>query len=230
MNKTILLVEDEQKIQQVIKDYFTLDGFKIICASDGLEGLDLYEERSPDLVILDVMLPGMDGWSVLKRIRKNSDVPVIMLTARSDDDDKLMGFELKADEYVTKPFSPRVLVARAKILLMRVEGTIVSNNKSSTVDLTYNGIKLEPQMHEVYVDDHYVELSKKEYDILHFFMKNPSRVLTRQSILDEVWGYDYFGDERVVDTHIKKLRKKLADRAYAVKTIFGVGYKFEVKS
>jgi len=223
-------VEDEQKIQQVIKDYFTLDGFEIICASDGLEGLDLYEDYAPDLVILDVMLPGMDGWSVLKRIRKNSDVPVIMLTARSDDDDKLMGFELRADEYVTKPFSPRVLVARAKILLMRVEGTIVSNNKLNTVDLTYNGIKLEPQMREVYVDDHYIELSKKEYEILHFFMKNPSRVLTRQSILDEVWGYEYFGDERVVDTHIKKLRKKLADRAYAVKTIFGVGYKFEVKS
>ncbi len=229
MSKSILLIEDEIKIQQLVKDYFLMEGYKITCASDGLDGLALYEELNPDLVILDVMLPGMDGWSVLKRIRKSSATPVIMLTARNDDEDKLMGFELKADEYVTKPFSPRVLVARAKMLLMRVDGTIVSS-ASAQSELSFNGIKLEPKMHEVYVDDTLIELSKKEYEILHLFMKNPGMVLTRQAILDEVWGYDYFGDERVVDTHVKKLRKKLSDRAYALKTIFGVGYKFEVKS
>lgn len=229
MNKNILLIEDEVKIQQVIKDYFLLEGFKVECASDGLDGLDKFEYCQPDLVILDVMLPGMDGWSVLKRIRKHSDIPVIMLTARSDDEDKLMGFELRADEYVTKPFSPRVLVARAKTLLMRVEGTIVKENKNESSKLEYNGIVIEPMTREVYVDSISIELSKKEYDILYLFMKSPGRVLTRQAILDEVWGYEYFGDERVVDTHIKKLRKKLSDRAYSLKTIFGVGYKFEVK-
>ena len=229
MNKTILVIEDEVKIQQVIKDYFTMEGYKIICASNGLEGLEEYELCHPDLVILDVMLPGMDGWSVLKRIRKNSDIPVIMLTARADDDDKIMGFELKADEYVTKPFSPRVLVARAKMLLMRVEGTIVASKKNDTDELEYNGIQVQGMTREVYVNGESIELSKKEYDILTLFMKNPGIVLTRQAILDEVWGYDYFGDERVVDTHVKKLRKKLSDRAYSLKTIFGVGYKFEVK-
>lgn len=229
MSKTILLIEDEHKIQRVIKDYFAMEGFKIDCASDGIEGLDLFESLKPDLVILDVMLPGMDGWSVLKRIRKNSDVPVIMLTARSDDEDMLMGFDLRADEYVTKPFSPRVLVARAKTLLMRVEGTLVKGKSSSNETLSYNGIEVHPPTREAFVDTLPIELSKKEYDILYLFMKSPSRVLTRQAILDEVWGYDYFGDERVVDTHIKKLRKKLLDRAYSLKTIFGVGYKFEVK-
>tara|TARA_Y100000588_G_C13996598_1_gene813782 strand:+ start:166 stop:855 length:690 start_codon:yes stop_codon:yes gene_type:complete len=229
MNKNILLIEDEAKIQQVIKDYFNLEGFNVQCASDGLEGLDLFEDTHPDLVILDVMLPGMDGWSVLKRIRKHSDIPVIMLTARSDDEDKLMGFELRADEYVTKPFSPRVLVARAKTLLMRVEGTIVKEKTNENSKLEFNGILIEPMTREVAVDDVFIELSKKEYDILYLFMKSPGRVLTRQAILDEVWGYEYFGDERVVDTHIKKLRKKLSDRAYSLKTIFGVGYKFEVK-
>ncbi len=204
MNKTILVIEDEVKIQQVIKDYFTIEGYKIICASDGLEGLEQYELCRPDLIILDVMLPGMDGWSVLKRIRKHSDIPVIMLTARADDDDKIMGFELKADEYVTKPFSPRVLVARAKMLLMRVEGTIVANKRNETEELEYNGIQLYEKTREVYVNDESIELSKKEYDILTLFMRNPGIVLTRQSILDEVWGYEYFGDERVVDTHVKK--------------------------
>lgn len=163
MNKTILVIEDEVKIQQVIKDYFTIEGYKIICASDGLEGLEQYELCRPDLIILDVMLPGMDGWSVLKRIRKHSDIPVIMLTARADDDDKIMGFELKADEYVTKPFSPRVLVARAKkMLLMRVEGTIVANKRNETEELEYNGIQLYEKTREVYVNDESIELSKKK--------------------------------------------------------------------
>lgn len=227
MKKTILVVEDEIKIQNVIKDYFALEGYTVICAANGLDGLHLFESASPDLVILDVMLPEMDGWSILRRIRKHSDIPVIMVTARSEDDDKLLGYELRADAYVTKPFSPKVLVARAKTLMMRAEGTIVQN--TSKVD-TYNlsGIVLCVNSREVTVDGTPISLSKKEFDILEYFMKNPERVLTRQAILDEIWGYDYFGDERVVDTHIKKLRKKLLSRAYALKTIFGIGYKFEV--
>lgn len=227
MKKTILIVEDEIKIQNVIKDYFSLEGYTVICASNGLDGLHLFESSSPDLVILDVMLPEMDGWSILRRIRKHSDIPVIMVTARSEDDDKLLGYELRADAYVTKPFSPKVLVAKAKTLMMRVEGTIIQNaSKVDTYDLS--GIVLCVNSREVTVDGIPISLSKKEFDILEYFMKNPERVLTRQAILDEIWGYDYFGDERVVDTHIKKLRKKLLSRAYALRTIFGIGYKFEV--
>lgn len=224
MNK-ILVVEDELNIQKVIKDYFEAEGFNVDLASDGYEGLYKFNENIYDLIILDVMMPEIDGFSVCKRIRKTSDIPIIMLTARSEDEDKLYGFELKVDEYVTKPFSPKVLVARAKMLLARTHGKVLEVSN----DLIVEGIEINKSMRSVSIDSMEVELSPKEYDLLVYFLESGGAVLSREQILKNVWGYDYFGDVRAVDTHVKKLRKKLGDRSYIIKTIFSVGYKL-VKS
>ena len=221
----ILVIEDEAKIQQIISDYFKLEGFNVTLASDGYEGWSLFEEGNFDLVILDVMMPEMDGWSVCKRIRKISDVPIIMLTARSEEDDKLMGFELKADEYVTKPFSPKVLVARAKMLLKRAHGTVLQGEGV----LEAGAVKVFKTQYRTLIDGVEIQLQPKEFDILVYFMENKDHVFTREQLLSKIWGYEYGGDTRVVDTQIKKLRKNLGDYAYYIRTIFGVGYKFEVK-
>jgi DNA-binding response OmpR family regulator len=224
MSQTILVVEDEKKIRDIIHDYFVAAGFLVIEAEDGQKGLELFYEQHPDLIILDIMLPKMDGWSVCKRIRKESDVPVIMLTARAEEEDKLMGFELKADEYVTKPFSPAVLVARAKILLQRATGTLL--NESQRIEA--GGIVVEKDYRTVTVEGKDIELTPKEYDLLIFFMENAGIVLSREKILNNVWDYSFFGNGRVVDTHVKKLRKLLGEKAYLIRTSFGVGYKFDV--
>lgn len=224
MNK-ILLIEDELNIQKVIKDYFEAEGFSVDLASDGYEGLYKFKEESYDLIILDVMMPEIDGFSVCKRIRKESDIPIIMLTARSEDEDKLYGFELRVDEYVTKPFSPKVLVARAKMLLARTHGKVLED--SNTIE--FEGIDVNKSMRQVSIESLEIELSPKEYDLLVYFLESGGAVLGREQILKNVWGYDYFGDVRAVDTHVKKLRKKLGDRSYVIKTIFSVGYKL-VKS
>lgn len=221
----ILVIEDEVKIQYIIQDFFEREGFDVTIAADGFEGWMTFEEGDFDLVILDVMLPEMDGWSVCKRIRKISDVPIIMLTARAEEDDKLMGFELRADEYVTKPFSPKVLVARAKMLLSRTHGTVMGlENK-----LSAGGIEVDSNQRLVTIDGEEIRLQPKEYEILLCFMENINHVFTRDQLLSKVWGYEYGGDTRVVDTQIKKLRKSLKDRSHYVRTIFGVGYKFEVR-
>ncbi len=223
--KKILIIEDEVKILDIIYDYFSKEGFEVIRACDGIKGLETFETTSVDLIILDVMLPRLNGWTVCKRIRKNSTVPIIMLTARNHEEDILMGFELKADEYVTKPFSPAVLIARAKMLLKRTEGTILSDSNV----LEKDGLKINLDSHSVFIDDSEIKLSPKEYDLLVYFIKNSGIALSRDSILNAVWGFDYFGNTRVVDTHVKKLRKVMEHKAYMIQTIFGTGYKFEVE-
>ncbi|WP_017151468.1 response regulator transcription factor [Bacillus bingmayongensis] len=224
MNKTVLLVEDERRLREIVSDYFRNEGFEVIEAEDGKQALELFAEHTIDLIMLDIMLPEIDGWSVCRRIRKESAVPIIMLTARSDEDDTLLGFELGADEYVTKPFSPKVLVARAKTLLKRADGAVgvVEENV-----LSMAGIDVNRLSRTVLVDGEEIILTHKEFELLVYLMENKGIVLSRQHLLDQLWGYDYYGDDRTVDTHIKKLRNKLGDKAKHIGTVIRVGYKFE---
>ncbi|EOP66301.1 MULTISPECIES: response regulator transcription factor [Bacillus cereus group] len=224
MNKTVLLVEDERRLREIVSDYFRNEGFEVIEAEDGKKALELFAEHTIDLIMLDIMLPEIDGWSVCRRIRKESAVPIIMLTARSDEDDTLLGFELGADEYVTKPFSPKVLVARAKTLLKRADGAI-GVSEENTMSLA--GIEVNRLSRTVLVDGEEIILTHKEFELLIYLMENKGIVLSRQHLLDQLWGYDYYGDDRTVDTHIKKLRNKLGDKAKHIGTVIRVGYKFE---
>ncbi|MBJ8103762.1 MULTISPECIES: response regulator transcription factor [Bacillus cereus group] len=224
MNKTVLLVEDERRLREIVSDYFRNEGFEVIEAEDGKKALELFAEHTIDLIMLDIMLPEIDGWSVCRRIRKESAVPIIMLTARSDEDDTLLGFELGADEYVTKPFSPKVLVARAKTLLKRADGAIGVTEENA---MSLAGIEVNRLSRTVLVDGEEIILTHKEFELLVYLMENKGIVLSRQHLLDQLWGYDYYGDDRTVDTHIKKLRNKLGDRAKHIGTVIRVGYKFE---
>ncbi|MFX3623359.1 MAG: response regulator transcription factor [Ectobacillus sp.] len=223
MNKTVLLVEDEQRLREIVSDYFAAEGFEVLGAENGKQALALFENHDVDLVILDIMLPEIDGWSVCRRIRKESAVPIIMLTARSDEEDTLLGFELGADEYVTKPFSPKVLVARAKTLLKRAEGSVGQEEHI----LSIAGIEVNKQSRTVTVEGNEIILTHKEFELLVYFMEHKGVVLSRQKLLDQLWGYDYFGDDRTVDTHVKKLRSKLGEKARHISTVIRVGYKFE---
>ncbi|MCA1065896.1 response regulator transcription factor [Rossellomorea sp. AcN35-11] len=224
MNKTILVVEDEDRMREIISDYLKSNHFSVIEASDGQQALTIFEQENVDLIVLDIMMPNMDGWSVCKKIRKDSDVPIIILTARSDEEDELMGLELGADEYVTKPISPKVLVARAVNLLKRANGTL--GKASSTVKIGRMEILKNARI--VKIDDEKLAFSQKEYDLLLYLIENKGTVLSREMILNRIWGFDYFGDERVVDTHIKKIRRKLKAQATKIQTVIGVGYRFEV--
>jgi len=224
LNKTVLLVEDERRLREIVSDYFRNEGFEVIEAEDGKQALELFAEHSVDLIILDIMLPEIDGWSVCRRVRKESAVPIIMLTARSDEDDTLLGFELGADEYVTKPFSPKILVARAKTLLKRADGAVGQVEENM---LSLAGIDVNRLSRTVTVEGEEVILTHKEFELLVYLMENKGIVLSRQHLLDQLWGYDYFGDDRTVDTHIKKLRNKLGDKAKHIGTVIRVGYKFE---
>ncbi len=224
MEKTILIVEDEDRLRKLICDYLKIENFKVIEAVNGSEALLLFSHKKIDLIILDVMMPNLDGFTVCKTIRKSSDVPIIFLTAKSEEEDKLTGFELGADEYVTKPFSPKVLVARSKALLKRIEGTI---GKSDNM-FDDQGLKVNLLSRQVYVNNKEISLSPTEYDLLAYLIKNKDIVLSRDSLLDNVWGYDYDGDLRTVDTHIKRLREKLNDKAKFICTVRGAGYRFEV--
>jgi len=224
MNKTVLLVEDERRLREIVSDYFRNEGFEVIEAEDGKKALELFAEHEIDLIMLDIMLPEIDGWSVCRRIRKESAVPIIMLTARSDEDDTLLGFELGADEYVTKPFSPKVLVARAKTLLKRADGVVGVAEENA---MSLAGIEVNRLSRTVLVDGDEIILTHKEFELLVYLMENKGIVLSRQHLLDQLWGYDYYGDDRTVDTHIKKLRNKLGDKAKHIGTVIRVGYKFE---
>ncbi|MFZ7680340.1 response regulator transcription factor [Bacillus cereus] len=224
MNKTVLLVEDERRLREIVSDYFRNEGFEVIEAEDGKKALELFAEHEIDLIMLDIMLPEIDGWSVCRRIRKESAVPIIMLTARSDEDDTLLGFELGADEYVTKPFSPKVLVARAKTLLKRAEGAVGVAEENA---MSLAGIEVNRLSRTVLVDGEEIILTHKEFELLVYLMENKGIVLSRQHLLDQLWGYDYYGGDRTVDTHIKKLRNKLGDKAKHIGTVIRVGYKFE---
>lgn len=224
--KTILLVEDEQKLREIIKDYFEEEKFNVIEAEDGFQAIQIFNKTDVDLVILDIMMPKLDGWSVCKRIRNKSDVLIIMLTARDDEEDKLLGFELGADEYVTKPFSPKVLVARAKKLINRFEKT---NNVTNVEIIKKNEITIDKNAYSVKVEDREIRLAQKEYELLLLLVENEGKVFSRDSILDSLWNYEYYGDGRVVDTYIKNIRKKLGNYSNYISTVIGVGYKFEVK-
>ena len=222
-NIKILVVDDEERMRRLVKDFLTKKGYVVIEASNGREALDLfYKDNSIDLFILDVMMPVMDGWATLREIRETSKVPIIMLTAKAEEHDELLGFELGVDEYVTKPFSPKVLVARVEALLRRSH-----NTEDEAEKLSYGGIVLDKNAHSVFVGSTEIELSYKEFELLSYFMENKGLALSRDRILDSVWNYDYFGDARTVDTHVKKLRAKLGDKGDLIKTIWGMGYKFE---
>ncbi|MFD1887788.1 response regulator transcription factor [Paenibacillus wenxiniae] len=226
MNKTILLVEDDILMREFMTDYFKKDGWNVLEANNGREALELFEQHELDLIVLDIMMPEVDGWSVCRRIRKQSAIPIIIITARTDDDDQVMGFELGADEYVTKPFSPKVLVARATGLLKRAQGTLGREN-----DLFIYGdgaLKINKRAYTVQVNDQLVNLTAKEYNLLDLLTRHYGAVLDRDKILNGVWGIDHFGDPRAVDTHIKKLRAKLGDEGRHIRTVIGAGYKFEV--
>lgn len=226
MANKVLVVEDEFRMRELIVAYYKKEGYEVIEADNGNDAIDLFDREKVDIVILDVMIPGVYGWEVCKYIRNSSDVPIIMLTAKSEEDDKLLGFDLGVDEYVTKPFSPKVLMARTRNLLKRAKGEVASGEGVVTIgDLSINTLS-----YEVKVENQVIATSPKEYELLMYLIENKNRVCTREQILDRVWGYDYMGDYRVVDTHIKKLRSKLKNSAKSIKTIIRVGYMFEVKS
>lgn len=223
MKQSVLIVEDEALMRDVIKDYFEDAGYEVTEADDGLKALELIEENDFSLILLDIMLPGVDGFSICRKIRKTKDTPIIMITARSEEDDKLTGYELGADDYVTKPFSPRVLLAKANALIRRTSGNVCGDEGV----ISGAGIVIDQNSHTVQVDGEYIELTPKEYDLLIYLMTNRGKVLSRDTLLSKVWGYDYFGDLRTVDTHIKKLRSKLGERAKHIKTLIKAGYKFD---
>ena len=219
----ILVVDDESRMRKLVKDFLTKKGFTVIEAGDGEEAVDkFFEVKDIALIILDVMMPKMDGWQVCREIRQYSKVPIIMLTAKSDEKDELQGFDLGVDEYITKPFSPKILVARVEAILRR------SNVLAADDTMEAGGIELNKAAHEVLIDGKSVELRYKEFELLAYFMSNQGVALSRERILNNVWNYDYFGDARTIDTHVKKLRSKLGVKGEYIKTIWGMGYKFEV--
>lgn len=219
----ILVVDDESRMRKLVRDFLERAGFQVLEAGDGMEALDLfYEDQGISLIILDVMMPKMDGWEVCREIRKESKVPIIMLTARGEERDELNGFELGVDEYISKPFSPKILGARVNALLRRTSGLSMDQT------IAAGGIEIDKAAHIVKIDGNMIDLSFKEFELLTYFIENQGIALSREKILNNVWNYDYFGDARTIDTHVKKLRNKLGDKGEYIRTIWGMGYKFEV--
>ena len=222
-NIKVLVVDDESRMRKLVRDFLVKKDYQVVEAADGQEAIDIFfEQNDISLIILDIMMPKMDGWEVLKEIREYSKVPVIMLTAKANEQDELNGFELGVDEYISKPFSPKILVARVDALLRR------SNLISEEAKLEAGGIVLDKASHTVSIDGKAIDLSFKEFELLSYFMENQNLALSREKILNHVWNYDYFGDARTIDTHVKKLRSKMGDKGDHIKTIWGMGYKFEV--
>ena len=220
----VLMVDDEARMRKLVKDFLAIKGYRVIEAEDGEQAVDIFfKEKDIGLVILDVMMPKMDGWEVCRTLRRYSQVPIIMLTARSEERDELLGFELGVDEYISKPFSPKILVARIEAILRR-------GNAGTGEILEAAGIRVDKDAHEASVDGQPVDLSNKEFELLTYFMENQGMALSREKILNNVWNYDYFGDARTIDTHVKKLRSKLGEKGEFIKTIWGMGYKFEVNA
>ncbi len=219
----ILVVDDESRMRKLVKDFLSKKNFYVIEAANGEEAVDLfYEDKDIALIILDVMMPKMDGWDVCREIRKNSKVPIIMLTARGDERDELLGFELGVDEYISKPFSPKILVARVEAILRR------SGQTSGEDSISSGGIVIDKAAHLASVDGRPMDLSFKEFELLTYFLENEGIALSREKILNSVWNYDYFGDARTIDTHVKKLRSKMGEKGEYIRTVWGMGYKFEV--
>ncbi len=218
----ILVVDDESRMRKLVRDFLTKSNYDVVEAEDGAQAIDLFfEQNDIALIILDVMMPKMDGWQVCREIREYSKVPIIMLTAKSDEHDELLGFELGVDEYISKPFSPKILVARVEAILRR------TSQMSASEIIEAGGIVVDKAAHSVSVDGKPVELSYKEFELLTYFMENKGIALSREKILNSVWNYDYFGDARTIDTHVKKLRSKMGSKGDMIKTIWGMGYKFE---
>ena len=224
MDHCILVIDDEARMRKLIKDFLVAKGYSILEAEDGEKALEVFEENKNkiNLILLDVMMPKLDGWSVLRQIRQNSKVPIIMLTARGEEQDELFGFELGVDEYISKPFSPKILVARVEAILKRT-------TKDTTKVKDYSGMEIDKEGRTVKVDGKSIELSLREYELLIYLIENENIALSRDKILNNVWNYDYYGDSRTIDSHIKKIRHKLGKKGKYIKTIRGVGYKFEVK-
>ena len=224
MDNCILVVDDESRMRKLIKDFLVAKGYSILEAEDGEKALEVFEENKKkiNLVILDVMMPKLDGWSVLRQIRQDSKVPIIMLTARGEEQDELFGFELGVDEYISKPFSPKILVARVEAILKRT-----NQDKKEVKD--YGGIQIDQEGRTVTVDGKIIELSLREYELLVYLVNNENIALSRDKILNNVWNYDYYGDSRTIDSHVKKIRHKLGKKGKYIKTIRGIGYKFEMK-
>ena len=220
----ILVVDDESRMRKLVHDFLTREGYAVVEAADGEEALDIfYSDKEISLIVLDVMMPKINGWEVCREIRKISKLPIIMLTAKGDESDELNGFEIGADEYISKPFSPKILVARVTALLRR------ANKIGETADIREaGGIVMDKTAHTVAIDGQNIDLSVKEFELLDYFMNNRGIALSRERILDSVWSYDYFGDARTIDTHVKKLRSNMGAKGDYIKTVWGVGYKFEI--
>lgn len=223
-NKTILIVDDELRMRKLLRDFLAKENYSILEAEDGEEALKIFQEniKEINLILLDVMMPKLDGWSVLRQIRQTSEVPIIMLTARGEEQDELFGFELGVDEYISKPFSPKILVARVEAILKRT-------NQTKHEITEYAGIEIDKEGRTVKVDGKSIELSLREYELLTYLVDNENVALSRDKILNNVWNYDYYGDSRTIDSHIKKIRHKLGKKGKYIKTIRGIGYKFEIK-
>ncbi len=218
----VLVVDDESRMRKLVRDFLTKSNFEVLEAENGEQAIDLFfSDKEIALIVLDVMMPKMDGWQVCKEVRAYSKVPIIMLTAKSDERDELLGFKLGVDEYISKPFSPKILVARIEAILRR------TNQSAAGEILSCGGILVDRAAHQVSVDGEAVELSYKEFELLTYFMENKGIALSREKILNNVWNYDYFGDARTIDTHVKKLRSKLGEKGDMIKTIWGMGYKLE---
>lgn len=218
----ILIADDEQLMRQLVIDFLRPEGYEILEASDGKEALDIYDKEHPDLILLDVMMPGYDGWTVCREIRRESTVPIMMLTAKGEEIDQLFAYDLGADEYITKPFSPKILVAKIKALLRR------SQNEQETHE-TDEGVAIDRDARQVVLDGKNVDLSPTEYKLLNYLMSNTGKALSRRQILNQVWNYDYYGDLRTVDTHINRLRIKLGDKGRYIRTVRGYGYRYDGK-
>ena len=219
----ILVVDDEARMRKLVKDFLSVKGYKVVEAADGEEAISLFmEQKDIKLILLDVMMPKMDGFETLKLIRQDSDLPVIMHTARSEERDELQGFNLGVDEYITKPFSPKILVARVEAILRR-------SGQDREEKLSAGGIVIDKSAHQVSIDDTPIDLSYKEFELLSYFLENKGIALSREKILNHVWNYDYFGDARTIDTHVKKLRAKMGKKGEYIKTIWGMGYKFDIE-
>lgn len=218
----ILVVDDEARMRKLVKDFLSKSGYEVLEAEDGSQALDIFfEQNDIALIILDVMMPKMDGWQTCREIRQYSKVPIIMLTAKSDERDELQGFQLGVDEYISKPFSPKILVARVEAILRR------TNQMAEDEKLEAGGIALDKTAHSVTIDGQPIDLSYKEFELLAYFLENKGIALSREKILNNVWNYDYFGDARTIDTHVKKLRSKMGEKGDLIKTIWGMGYKLE---
>ncbi|MBE5039402.1 response regulator transcription factor [Ructibacterium gallinarum] len=229
-NQTVLIVDDEVNICELIRLYVEKEGYHVVIAHDGQEAVDKFKSTSPDMVLLDVMLPVKDGWQVCREIRAIDNTPIIMLTAKGETFDKVLGLELGADDYIVKPFEPKELIARIKAVLRRSESYSKGENAEEDGELRFDGLRINQATYEIYLDDKKIEMPPKEFELLYFLAKNTNKVFTRDQLLDEIWGYEFFGDSRTVDVHIKRIREKIETEGknWHLKTVWGVGYKFEV--